>query len=47
MMPDVDFMLHAGDLINHSEANVEWGEWFHAEGHIHATVPSIMTPGSS
>jgi len=46
MMPTVDFMLHAGDLINHSEANVEWGEWFHAGGYIHATVPSIMTPGN-
>ena len=46
MMPEVDFMLHAGDLINHSEANIEWGEWFHAGGYIHATVPSIMTPGN-
>mgnify|MGYP001092462863 CR=1 FL=1 len=46
MMPTVDFMLHAGDLINHSEANEEWGEWFYAGGYIHATVPSIMTPGN-
>lgn len=28
MMPKVDFMLHAGDLINHSEANVEWAAGF-------------------
>jgi hypothetical protein len=46
MMPNIDFMLHAGDLINHSEANAEWGEWFHAGGYIHVTVPSIMTPGN-
>lgn len=46
MMPDVDFMLHAGDLINHSESDREWGEWFHAGSFIHATVPSIMTPGN-
>lgn len=46
MMPSVDFMLHAGDLINHSDSNIEWGEWFFAGGHIHATVPSIMTPGN-
>jgi acid phosphatase type 7 len=46
MMPTVHFMLHAGDLINHSESNQEWGEWFYAGGHIHATVPSIMTPGN-
>ena len=46
MVPNVDFMLHAGDLINHSESNEEWGEWFYAGGFIHATVPSIMTPGN-
>lgn len=46
MMPKVDFMLHAGDLINHSEANLEWGEWFYSGGYIHASVPSIMTPGN-
>ncbi len=46
MVPDVDFMLHAGDLINHSESNREWGEWFYAGSYIHATVPSIMTPGN-
>ena len=44
--PQVDFMLHAGDLINDSDANLEWGEWFHAGSFIHATVPSMMTPGN-
>lgn len=44
--PEVDFMLHAGDLINDRDANLEWGEWFHAGSFIHATVPSIMTPGN-
>ena len=43
---DVDFMLHAGDLINDRDANMEWGEWFHAGSFIHATIPSIMTPGN-
>ena len=46
MMPEVDFMYHAGDLINHSESDREWGEWFYAGSFIHATVPSIMTPGN-
>lgn len=46
MMPEVDFMLHAGDLINHSESDREWGEWFYAGSFIHATVPSVMTPGN-
>jgi len=44
--PQVDFMLHAGDLINDRDANLEWGEWCHAGSFIHATVPSIMTPGN-
>lgn len=46
MVPEVDFMMHAGDLINHSESNNEWGEWFYAGSYLHATVPSIMTPGN-
>jgi len=44
--PHVDFMLHAGDLINDRDANMEWGEWFYAGSFIHATVPSMMTPGN-
>ena len=45
-MPTVDFMLHAGDLINRHDRDLEWGEWFYAGNHIHATVPSVMTPGN-
>jgi len=45
-MPDIDFLLHAGDLINRHDRDVEWGEWFHAGGFIHAQVPSVMTPGN-
>lgn len=44
--PNIDFMLHAGDLINRHNHDIEWGEWFAAGGFIHATVPSIMTPGN-
>ena len=44
--PKVNFLLHAGDLINDRDANLEWGEWFYAGSFIHATVPSIMTPGN-
>jgi 3',5'-cyclic AMP phosphodiesterase CpdA len=44
--PEVNFMLHAGDLINDRDANLEWGEWFYAGSFIHATVPSVMTPGN-
>lgn len=45
-MPQVDFLLHAGDLINRSNEDIEWGEWFHAGSFIHATVPGLMTPGN-
>ncbi|PCE66041.1 purple acid phosphatase family protein [Sediminicola luteus] len=45
-MPQVDFMLHAGDLINRSNRDSEWGEWYHAAGWINGSVPSVMTPGN-
>lgn len=45
-MPSVDFMLHAGDLINRHDHDIEWGEWFYAGSFIHATVPGVMTPGN-
>jgi len=45
-MPDVDFMLHAGDLINQHDRDEEWGEWFYSGSFIHAMVPSMMTPGN-
>lgn len=45
-MPRIDFMLHAGDLINRHDRDSEWGEWFYAGNFIHATVPSVMTPGN-
>jgi 3',5'-cyclic AMP phosphodiesterase CpdA len=45
-MPQVDFLLHAGDLINRSSEDIEWGEWFHAGSFIHATIPGLMTPGN-
>ncbi|MEJ1241986.1 metallophosphoesterase family protein [Chryseolinea sp. T2] len=44
--PDVDFMLHAGDLINRHDHDLEWGEWFYAGNFIHATIPGVMTPGN-
>lgn len=45
-IPTVDFMLHAGDLINRHDRDIDWGEWFYAGSYIHATVPSVMTPGN-
>ncbi len=44
--PEVDFMLHAGDLINRFDRDREWSDWFHAGSFIHAMIPSVMTPGN-
>ncbi|MBK7870277.1 MAG: metallophosphoesterase family protein [Saprospiraceae bacterium] len=45
-MPQADFMLHAGDLINIPQRDHEWGEWFYAGGWINQMMPSVMTPGN-
>jgi predicted phosphodiesterase len=44
--PDVDFALHAGDLVNYAHRNVEWGEWFGAGDWIHSTMPLLAVPGN-
>lgn len=44
--PRAKFLLHAGDLINHADADAEWGDWFRAGGWVNATMPSIATPGN-
>ncbi|MFB6249836.1 MAG: fibronectin type III domain-containing protein, partial [Salinibacter sp.] len=44
--PQVDFLLHAGDLINNAHRNVEWGHWNAAGGFIQSMVPNIAVPGN-
>lgn len=44
--PKARFFLHAGDLVNHGNRDVEWGEWHHAGGWLNAMVPSVPTPGN-
>ena len=44
--PKAAFILHAGDLINHADADAEWGEWFGAGGWLNAMTPSIAIPGN-
>lgn len=44
--PKARFFLHAGDLINHANRDVEWGEWHHAGGWLNATIPTVATPGN-
>jgi hypothetical protein len=45
-LPYADLMLHAGDLIDEPTSDSEWGEWFEAGGWIHASVPTIASPGN-
>lgn len=45
-LPDIDFMIHAGDLINTANDDEDWGEWFYAGGWIYGMKPSIATPGN-
>jgi len=44
--PDARFIIHAGDLINRSNTDAEWGEWHYGAGFIHAMVPAVPTPGN-
>lgn len=44
--PQADFIMHAGDLINHSQNDYEWGEWFRAGGNIFAATPQVVIPGN-
>ena len=44
--PHADFIIHAGDLVDHANNDSEWQEWFEAGSWIHAKIPSIPTPGN-
>lgn len=44
--PDAGFIIHAGDLINHGNTDLEWEEWFQAGSFIHSMIPSFLVPGN-
>ncbi|MEL7042887.1 MAG: FN3 domain-containing metallophosphoesterase family protein [Pseudomonadota bacterium] len=44
--PNARFVLHAGDLVNKGDRDLEWGEWFQASGFIHAMIPVIPVAGN-
>lgn len=44
--PDARFILHAGDLVNKGDRDVEWGEWHEASGFIHAMIPVVPVAGN-
>lgn len=45
-LPNASFFLHAGDLINSSNSDTEWGEWFYAAGWINRSIPIVAIPGN-
>jgi 3',5'-cyclic AMP phosphodiesterase CpdA len=44
--PKAAFFLHAGDLVNKTNSDGEWGEWFQAGGFIHRSTPVVACPGN-
>ena len=45
-VPDLRFMVHAGDLINNANNDAQWGEWFAGGGWANAMVSSVPSPGN-
>ncbi len=46
LVPDCQFMLYAGDIINRSGSDMEWNDWFSAGSYLFSSVPQILTPGN-
>lgn len=44
--PRAAMLIHAGDLINSSNQDAQWGEWFGAAGFINGMLPILATPGN-
>lgn len=42
----MDVTLHAGDLINRHNSDLEWGEWFKGGAFLHSSIPTLMSPGN-
>jgi len=45
-LPKADLLLHAGDLINIGNNDLEWAEWFYAGSFIHGSIPCLAVPGN-
>ncbi len=44
--PKASFIIHAGDLVNRSLRDAEWGEWHQAAGWINRSLVSFPSPGN-
>jgi len=45
-MPKANLIIHAGDLVNHSYTDSEWGEWYEAGGWVNGMVANLPSPGN-
>ncbi|MCP4552791.1 MAG: metallophosphoesterase family protein [Bacteroidetes bacterium] len=45
-VPDADFWLFVGDLVDNGERDNEWDEFFYGLGFIPKTTPMILIPGN-
>lgn len=45
-LPKANLIIHAGDLINNSNVDYQWGEWFEAGGWVNGMIPNLPTPGN-
>ncbi|PZQ87457.1 MAG: hypothetical protein DI534_14725 [Leifsonia xyli] len=44
--PDARLVIHAGDLINNADNDLQWGEWFGADPDSVASVLQVPVPGN-
>jgi hypothetical protein len=44
--PRARFVLYAGDLVNLSESDREWEQWFTASGWLHRVIPCVAAAGN-
>jgi 3',5'-cyclic AMP phosphodiesterase CpdA len=45
-MPKARFIIHAGDLINNRDDDMQWSEWHRSGGWINGMVPSVPAVGN-
>ncbi len=45
-VPEAQFIVYTGDLVNRGWSDAGWGEWFKAAGWINRSVPILPAPGN-
>ena len=44
--PRAALALHAGDLVDFNDSDVQWGDWHQGPDWVNGTIPVIATPGN-